>query len=103
MILQERKAEVFDPKTKLGILHRGIANYDEIRRIGKCPKLSFSTVSEADYCFDLGLQHVLKSGPDNANIPISPLSVPENITYTIYWQPSLSPDILICLGMIFKR
>lgn len=44
------KAEIFsNPRTRLGILHRDIVNYEELLQVGNCRKVSFSSHQEADY------------------------------------------------------
>jgi UDP-N-acetylmuramoyl-tripeptide--D-alanyl-D-alanine ligase len=45
------KAEIFShPKTQIGILHRDIVNFDELTKVGRCPKFSFSVTSpDADF------------------------------------------------------
>lgn len=45
------KGEIFShPRTSLGILDRGIKNFEEVSRIGDCPKISFSCEDpHADY------------------------------------------------------
>jgi UDP-N-acetylmuramoyl-tripeptide--D-alanyl-D-alanine ligase len=45
------KSEILEhPRTKIGIVHRGIANYSEMAKVGSCKKISFAeNDSEADY------------------------------------------------------
>lgn len=49
------KAEIFThPKTQYAIVHRDLPNYDEIKRIGTCKKVSFSASgTQADYTIAL--------------------------------------------------
>lgn len=67
------KAEIFShPKTKIGILHRDIVNYEDLKNIGNCSKLSFSTLRPDAHFF-------LKSGSNGFfinRIPFDPLPVP---------------------------
>lgn len=48
------KAEIFShPRTRVGILHRDIPNFEELQTIGTCRKLSFSCLRpDADYYLD---------------------------------------------------
>lgn len=50
------KAEIFtSPRTRLGLLPRDVAAYDEICRIGSCDKRSFGVNQpDADYCLKMG-------------------------------------------------
>ncbi|MCC5831558.1 MAG: UDP-N-acetylmuramoyl-tripeptide--D-alanyl-D-alanine ligase [Chlamydiales bacterium] len=49
--ISREKASIFShPKTRLGLLHRDIRDFEEVYNTGSCPKKTFSTSSaEADY------------------------------------------------------
>lgn len=49
-ISREKGAIFSHPKTEIGILHRDIHHFEEVKQIGKCPKITFSlTNRESDY------------------------------------------------------
>jgi UDP-N-acetylmuramoyl-tripeptide--D-alanyl-D-alanine ligase len=71
------KAEIFaHPKTQLGILDRGIINFDQLAKKGKCPKVSFAfDNAEADYSLKKeNGQLIIQDG--NACIPLPHLELP---------------------------
>jgi UDP-N-acetylmuramoyl-tripeptide--D-alanyl-D-alanine ligase len=70
------KAEIFShPKTRLGVLHADIPQYELIRAFGSCRKLSFSLSSPADYTFD-EQRHLIQAHVEGAEIPFASLKVP---------------------------
>lgn len=72
------KAEIFShPKTRLGILHRDISNFDDLCRVGACHKISFSTTSsQADYACDESGPLNLQARLEKTTVSLNHLPVP---------------------------
>lgn len=71
------KAEIFlHPHTRLGLLHHDIPAFSEIRQIGNCHKMSFSTQNgQADYILDPETYH-LNACVENQTTTLHPLPIP---------------------------
>lgn len=72
------KGEIFShPHTPLGIFHHDIPLHDDLRRIGLCHKVTFSTQSsEADYGIDSSDSTMLQARLEKKTIPLGTLPVP---------------------------
>ncbi len=64
------KAEIFShPETQVGILDRGIVNFDELTRIGSCRKLSFAVDRhDADFSLRIESQKMAIESPDGVDL-----------------------------------
>ncbi len=71
------KAEIFThPKTELGILNYDIEDFEKLRHIGPCNKISFSTKSsQADYFLDMAKEKISSKNDAKEHV-LSRLSVP---------------------------
>lgn len=75
--IAKTKAEILShPKTRLGILDRGIENYEEIAKIGGCQKISFALDSqEADFSLQMA-ENSLIIRENGQDIVMDPIPVP---------------------------
>jgi UDP-N-acetylmuramoyl-tripeptide--D-alanyl-D-alanine ligase len=71
------KGEIFShSRTRLGILHHDMINFENICRVGPCRKISFSTTSDkADYGLDPTF-HLIESRLEKQTMPLGKLPVP---------------------------
>lgn len=72
------KAEILcHPQTRLGVLSWDIPFYSELAQIGKCRKLSFSTVyPQADYYLDMQNDHQIHSPLERSTHAITTMKLP---------------------------
>ncbi len=72
------KAEIFSHShTRLGILHRDIANFTDLCYVGSCHKLSFSTTTLlADYGLDPSDSSLLEARLEKAKFSLGSLPIP---------------------------
>lgn len=72
------KAEILShPHTRLGVLNRDIANFEDICRVGSSHKISFSTIhSKADYFLDHSQMNLLHANLEKVDIQLHPMPVP---------------------------
>lgn len=72
------KGEIFSHfKTKLGLLHREICNYEDILQIGSCRKVSFSTTAkEADYYLNKQENNTIFSALEKQAFCLGKLTLP---------------------------
>lgn len=73
------KAEIFsNPHTRLGIIDRGIVNFEQITKFGNCRKISFSLVNQqADFLMEVNPESILIRSPlEKCKVSIEPLKIP---------------------------
>jgi UDP-N-acetylmuramoyl-tripeptide--D-alanyl-D-alanine ligase len=72
----QAKAEIFShPKTRIGILDRNIVNFDELKTVGHCNKISFALdTSSVDFTiFEKGHNLIVKAPDGEVELPPLPV------------------------------